>query len=411
MRVSVIGAGIVGVSTAIWLQRAGHDVTLIDREGPAAGASFGNGGVLASAGIVPVTTPGLVRRVPGMLLRADAPLFLKWRYLPRALPWLVRYLRHANAEDAARRAAAIAPIIGDSLADHQALSEGTKAATYVVPSDYIYLYDRRADFEADAFGWDLRRAHGITWDVLGPEDLRAYDPALGPRFGCGIRMGGHGRISDPGAYIAALTEHFQAEGGRLLIAAAEGFAQEGGRVTGVRLKGETLSCDAVVVATGAWSCPLAAKLGVRPPLETERGYHLELWKPSSMPRAPLMLASAKFVVTPMEGRIRLAGIVEIGGLDAAPSAAPIRLLERGIRAAMPGLSWERQTSWLGHRPAMADSIPVIGEVPALKGAFLGFGHDHVGLTGGPKTGRILAQLVGGQTPNIDLAPYAPGRFA
>ena len=152
------------------------------------------------------------------------------------------------------------------------------------------------------------------------------------------------------------------------------------------------------------------QLGLKMPLESERGYHLELWEPSVMPRSPVMVASGKFVATPMEGRIRLAGVVEFGGLDAPPSRAPFRLLERNIRAAMPGLTWKKTVEWMGHRPSMVDSIPVIGAVPGIEGAFLGFGHDHVGLTGGPKTGRILAQLVSGRAPNIDLAPYRPERF-
>ena len=123
-----------------------------------------------------------------------------------------------------------------------------------------------------------------------------------------------------------------------------------------------------------------------------------------------MVTSGKFVATPMDGRLRLAGIVELGGLDAPPSRAPFALLERQIRKAIPGLSWKKTVEWMGHRPSMADSLPIIGEAPSVKGAFMGFGHDHVGLTGGPKTGRLLSQLIGGKTPNINLAPYAPDRF-
>lgn len=408
--VAVIGAGIVGVATAIWLQRDGHRVILIDRTGPAAGASHGNGGVLASCSIVPVTVPGLPAKAPRMLLDPEQPLFLKWGYLPRLLPWLARYLRHAEAGAAHRRAAALTPIIGDSLADHQALAAGTGAERWIVPADYVFLYKDRAAFEADAFGWDIRRAHGFRWDVLQDAALRAYDPCFGPSIRVGARLGGHGRISDPGAYVAALAAHAERQGARIVIGEATGFARENGRITGVRVGGETLACDAAVLATGAWSGPLAKALGVAAPLESERGYHLELWEPSVMPRSPVMVASGKFVATPMEGRLRLAGIVEFGGLDAPPSRAPFRLLERNIRRAIPGLAWKKTVEWMGHRPSMADSIPVIGPSPALDGAFLAFGHDHVGLTGGPKTGRIVAQLVAGTRPNIDLAPYAPARF-
>lgn len=407
----IIGAGIVGVSTALWAQRDGHDVILIDKEGPAAGASFGNGGVLASCSVVPISTPGLWKTAPGMLLRRDKPLFIKWRYLPRLLPYLIKYMDHANAKSVRARAAAMAPIVGDSVNDHLALAQGTGAERYIVPSDYLFIYNDRAHFEADGFGWDIRHAHGFTWDVLEGDDFHRYDPAFGADLNCAVRCADHGRITDPGAYIQALARHFEVQGGRILKGEVSDLVRDGAAITGVRMGGETLACKSVVVATGAWSSPLVQKLGLKVPLETERGYHLELWEPNIMPKAPVMVASGKFVATPMEGRLRLAGVVEFGGLEAPPSQAAFDLLEKNIRAAIPTLRWKETTKWMGHRPAMADSTPVIGEVPHIKGAYLAFGHDHVGLTGGPKTGRLVAQLLGKRQPNIDMSPYAPARFA
>mgnify|MGYP005839761241 CR=1 FL=1 len=407
----VIGAGIVGVATALSLLREGLEVTLIDRAGPGEGASFGNGGVLASSAVVPVTVPGLLLKAPRMLLDPGQPLFLRWRYLPRLLPWLIRYLRHANARDTRRIADALTPIIGDSLADHQALAAGSPAARWIVPSDYLYIYNDRSDFEADAFGWKIRRAHGFAWEEMDGAALRAYDPVFAPEFGFALRLPGHGRIADPGRYVKDLAAEAQARGARLLTAEVTDIAHENGRVTGVRAGGETLPCDAVALCAGAWSGPLARKLGVMVPLESERGYHLELVAPSFMPRAPVMIAAGKFVATPMDGRLRLAGVLEFGGLDAPASTAPIELLKRNAREAFPGLSWRETRDWMGHRPAPADSIPLIGAAPGMSGAYLGFGHHHVGLTGGPKTGRLLAQVIAGRPPNIDLSPYSPARFA
>ncbi|HBS51269.1 MAG TPA: FAD-dependent oxidoreductase [Rhodobacteraceae bacterium] len=409
--VAIVGAGIVGVATAIWAQRAGLDVILIDRQGPGEGASFGNAGVLASSAIVPLTVPGLLWTAPRMLLDPTRPLFLKWGYLPRLAPWLLGYLANGTAQAVDRRARALAPIIGDSLADHQTLAEGTGAEGFVVPSDYVFLYTDRAAFEADAYGWSVRRAHGFAWEVLEGDAAARYEPALAGQGGCLVRLGGHGRISDPGAYVRALAAHVERQGGRVIRAEVTDVVQENGTVRGLRAGGEVIACDAAVLACGAWSGRLARAFGLgRVPLESERGYHLELWEPSVMPRAPVMVAAGKFVATPMEGRLRLAGIVEFGGLEAPPSRAPFRLLERNIRAAMPGLRWRESREWMGHRPTMADSIPVIGAVPGLRGAFAGFGHDHVGLTGGPKTGRLLAQLLAGTPPNLDLGPYDPARF-
>ena len=409
--IAIIGAGIVGVSTAIWLQRDGHKVILIDREGPAAGASHGNGGVLASCSIIPVAVPGLLRKAPGMLFSPDQPLFMKWSYLPKLMPWLVSFLKTTNETAVRRRAAALAPIIGDSLADHQALAAGTGAEKWIEPSDYLFLYRDRAHYDSDALGWSVRKEHGFAWEILEGEAFRAYDPIFAQTIGLAARVGDHGRIRDPGAYVKALAAHAEAQGAKFIRAEVTDFVRENGQVTGVRAGGETIACDAVALCTGAWSKVLAAKLGLKAPLESERGYHLELWEPSVMPRAPVMVASGKFVATPMEGRLRLAGVVEFGGLDAPPSRAPFDLLERNIRAAIPGLTWKKTVEWMGHRPSMADSIPVIGEVPNLAGAFVAFGHDHVGLTGGPRTGRIVAQLMSKTTPNIDLSPYSPARFS
>ncbi len=409
--VAIIGAGIVGVSTAIWLQRDGHKVILIDKAGPAEGTSYGNGGVLASCSCVPVTGPGLIRKAPKMALDPNQPLFVKWGYLPKLAPWLWKYLSHANAADTKRIAAAVAGIVGDSLADHQALADGTGAEGYIRPSDYLYVYNDRAHFEGDRFGWDIRASHGFKWDELEGDAFAEYDPVFAEELGFAVRMGNHGRIADPGAYVKALAAHVEAQGGRFIKAMVEDVVTEDGVVTGLRAEGQTINCDACVVATGIWSGPIAEKLGVRVPMESERGYHLELWEPSFMPKSPVMVASGKFVATPMDGRLRLAGVVEFGGLKAAPSAAPIDLLRRNVKAALPTLTWAREEEWMGHRPAPADSIPVIGEVPKVKGAYMGFGHHHIGLTGGPKTGRLLAQMIGGRKPNIDVGVYSPARYA
>jgi D-amino-acid dehydrogenase len=409
--VAIIGAGIVGVSTAIWLQRAGHDVTLIDPAGPAGGTSYGNAGLLASAATVPVPVPGIWARAPRMLLDPREPLFLKWGYLPRLAPWLMRYLGHATAAGVRKRAAAQLPLIADSLADHQALSEGADAARYVVPCDYIYGYPDCAGFDADAFTWQVRRENGFSWDVMDADAFRAYDPAYKGAIGCAVRLPGHGRISDPGSYVKALASKAERQGARVLNAAVEAVVVENGALSGLRVGGETLRFDAAVVAGGAWSASLVAPLGVQVRMESERGYHIELWEPSVMPRAPVMVAAGKFVANPMEGRLRLAGIVEYGGLDAAPSRAPFKLLRRNIARVMPDLTWADSTEWMGHRPVIADSLPLIGEVPGCRGVFAGFGHDHLGLTAGPRTGYILSQLISGKRPNTDLAPYAPGRFS
>ncbi|MBA3519706.1 MAG: FAD-binding oxidoreductase [Rhizobiales bacterium] len=408
--VAVIGAGIVGVSAALWLQRDGHCVVLVDRAGPGEGASFGNGGVLASCAIVPVTGPALPRGIPKMLLHRDSPLFVNWRHLPRAAPWLLKYLSVCSEENTRRIAAALLPVIGDSLEQHLALARGTAAERWLHSSDYLYAYQSRAAFEAERFSWALRRQSGFTWDEIGPDRLREDEPLLDLSFRFGIRLGNHGYISDPGGYVRALAAEAERNGARLLKAEVTSIVVDNGRATGIRAGGETIPADAVILAAGAWSTALARSLNIEVPMESERGYHLEFLEPSEMPRGPIMVSAGKFVVTPMEGRIRIAGLLEFGGLEAPPNSKAFAHLQRLAKAAMPRLKWRETRQWMGHRPSPADSIPLIGEVPGAAGAYVAFGHHHVGLTGGPRTGRIVADLIAGRGSNIDLAPYRPDRF-
>ncbi len=409
-RVAIIGAGIVGVSTAIWLQRDGFDVVLIDKEGPAAGTSYGNGGVLASCAVVPVNAPGLMKSAPGMLLRPDSPLFLRWSYLPKILPWLFKYLSKANARDTRHVAKALTAILYDSVEQHQALADGTGAEKWLKPSDYIFVYNRREDFLKESTTWALRREMGFTWEELGAAAFDEYDPIFKGTRQFAIKMSDHGHISDPGKYVTALADHIVKQGGELAICEARDLEIQNGKISGVLTSNGLIECDEVVLAAGVWSKPLAEKLGVKVPMETERGYHIELVNPSQMPRSPMMLASGKFVITPMEGRIRCAGIVEFGGLELPPSKAPFELLKRQINQAMPGLTYDHVEEWMGHRPAPSDSIPLIGPVATVKGAWAGFGHHHIGLTGGPKTGRMIADMIANRKSNIDLAPFEVSRF-
>lgn len=407
----VVGAGIVGVSTAIWLQRDGHKVTIIDRLPPGEGTSFGNGGVLASCAVVPVTGPGLITKAPKMVVDPESPLFLRWSYLPRLLPWLTRYLMNANKRDTKRIAEALSYVVPGSLEEHQQLAEGTGAEHWIAPSDYLYLYGDRAAFDGEAFSWGLRREAGITWDEFDRSAFSDYDPIFDESVGFAVKMGDHGHIRDPGQYVKDLAAHFVNEGGTLLQTSVEDVERHGDEITAVVTSDATLACSSFVLCGGVWSGPLAKKLGLAVPLETERGYHIELYGPNIMPRAPVMIASGKFVATPMEGRLRLAGIVEFGGLNAPPSEKPFEFLLRHTKRAIPNLTWEREERWMGHRPAPTDSIPVMGFAPGLKNAITGFGHHHIGLTAGPKTGRILADLIAGRRPNFDLAPFDPARFA
>lgn len=409
-RIIVIGAGIVGVSSAIYLQREGHDVILIDKIGPAGGASYGNGGILVSSGIVPVNAPGLIKKAPSMLLNSNSPLFMRWSYLPTMLPWLLRYISKANAHDATKVAKALEPILRDSPNEHRALAKGTGAEKWIESSDYVFVYANKNEYKKDKFAWNLRKNAGFQWEEMDAQAFGNYDPLFANKNKFAIRLSEHGHLTDPGQYVTDLSAHMVKQGGELRITTAKEIAHENGKLIGVKTSEGLLKCDKVVIATGAWSKNITEKLGLNIPLESERGYHIELINPSITPRSTMMLVAGKFVITPMQGRLRCAGIVEFGGLNSPPSKAPIALLKSHIRASLPEIKYDGIETWMGHRPAPIDSIPFIGPIDSVPGVYVAFGHHHVGIAGGARTGRLVADLIENRNPMIDMKPYQVNRF-
>lgn len=410
--VVVVGGGIMGLSTAIWLLRSGRPVTIVDPGIARRPASFGNAGVLAACSVVPVTVPGLIAKAPWLAIDPNSPLFVRWSYLPRLAPWLVRYLRHSNESDARRISQGLAALTNDTVAQHRALAAGTPAERWLQESSYVFAYPSRAAFTTDAFAWQLRREAGFDWQEFEGDALRAFDPALGPNIGFAVQVPGHGFVLDPGSYIADLREHALSLGAVAIPAEAKTFrlASDGSLRAVVTTSGE-IEADQAAIATGAWSKAQTSQLDLDVPLETERGYHVMLRGVSMKPRQPTMVTSGKFVATPMADGVRCAGIVEFGGLKLPAHQSPINLVLRQVREAFPSLTYTHYDEWLGHRPAPSDSLPLIGAVPRHRGLFLAFGHHHVGLTTGPKTGRLLAALINGERPGLDTTPYAPARFA
>jgi len=408
--VVVVGGGMVGIATAIWLQRAGQQVTLIDMAEPTQRASYGNAGVLASSSVLPVTMPGLLGKLPKMVLSPNEPIFVRWPYLPKLMPWALRYLSHGNEADVRRIASAMAPIIGNSLDDHLSLTEGTSAQRHIKPCDFAVLFKDRAEFEAGRLAWDIRKGLGFEWTEHEGAARDTYDPLFPNDFGFLAALHKHGQITDPGAYLADLHDHFTAAGGSVVQAQVTDITHENGKVTGVVTPDGPLDASAVAITAGAWSPLMTKKLGVKIPVEAESGYHLEFWDASHMPKSPTLVPGFKFILSPMEGRLRVAGGVEFGGLNNKGREAPFAALKRGVDRILPGLTYARETRWMGHRPAPTDSIPIIDQLPTVKGVYLGFGHQHVGLTGSARTGQILANMIVGNAVNIDLHPYRVSRF-
>jgi D-amino-acid dehydrogenase len=409
--VVIAGAGIVGVSSAIWLQRAGHEVTLVDRMDGALRTSYGNAGVLAAGAILPVPVPGLVRKLPKMVFSRDEPLFLQWCYLPRLLPFLAKYLSFARADHVVHCARSLSYLLSDSHAQHQSLAEGTGAERFISDEDFCFGYATETSYLADEPGRVLRRTHGYEIEELDGAAYAVRDPLYCGQFAKVVCYKNSGRISDPEAYLAGLLAHFQAEGGTMLAAKIEDIELQDGAYKALITDQGRVTGDHIVLAMGAWSGKMAKKLGIkRLALESERGYHIELHNPSAMPAAPMMVAAGKFVVTPMEGRIRCAGVVEFASTEAAAHDGPVQYIKRQIATLFPDLTYDHMSDWMGRRPATTDSLPIIGPAGAIDNGHMAFGHQHIGLTAGPKTGRLIADMVSNQPSNADLSAFAPARY-
>lgn len=408
--IGIVGGGIVATATALSLVRQGYTVTMIDPQQAERAASYGNAGCLNPSSVVPVNIPGLISKAPRMILNPNSPLFLRWSYLPKLLPWIIPYLSHCRNSEALRISEGLAALISDGPSEHESLSNGTAAAKYLHAAEYVHVYDDVTSFEADKYAWSLRTHSGIEWELIEGDAYKRMEPALAHRSYCAVRLPGHGFISDPGRYVAALTDSFRELGGTVIEDEAVDFVFDNDAAGVILRSEERVDFTTLVIAAGAWSARLTKKLGLSVPLESERGYHVEYIEPSVMPTRPTLFATGKFVATPMDGRLRCAGLVEFGGLDMPPSKAPIEFIKRQVREIFPDLRYKETRTWQGHRPALTDSLPIIGRLPNRKNVILAFGHHHVGLTSGPKTGRIVADLVAGKDPGIDLAPYRADRF-
>jgi D-amino-acid dehydrogenase len=414
MRVGVIGAGIVGVCAASWLLREGHQVFLVEAGEPGRGASFGNAGAFNASSVTPLSMPGMVWHVPRWLIDPLGPLSLRWAYLLRAAPWLVRFIRAGTLEKVHAQARALRPLVGSTLDALMPLVRDAGAQDLVHRLGHLYVYRSARSLEKDRLAWELRRENGVVVDEFDADELRQLEPVLASGYVRGMLVRENGHTSNPLGLVERLLGHFLRSGGRLEQTRATGFRLDGRRLTAIRTAAGELAADAAIVCAGAWSKPLAAALGDKIPLETERGYHLMIRDPEVAPRIPIADADGKFVATPMAEGLRFAGTVELAGLEAPPDWRRAQILLDQGRRMLPGLAArhpeERISVWMGHRPSLPDSLPALGPSRATPDVIYAFGHGHVGMTAAPMTGKIVADLVARRPPTVDIAPFSPARF-
>jgi D-amino-acid dehydrogenase len=402
--VIVVGAGVVGLSAALALQARGVPVMVIDREGAAAGASAGNAGAFAFTDILPLASPGIMRKAPRWLLDPLGPLSVPPAYALRIAPWMMRFWRACSPARVAASTKGQTALMDLSRAELEPFLAASGTQAMLRKDGNLQVYEGQREFDASLPGWQARADHGIAFRHMTPEEMAEVQPGLAPRFTHGTFTPGWYSIADPRDYTVALADRFLTGGGRIVIAEATALTDDGVVTASGTMRG------GVVLAAGAFSHRLARSLGVRIPLETERGYNTTLPGDAFDLRTQVTFGGHGFVVTKLSSGIRVGGAVELGGLDLPPNFKRSRAMLDKAAAFLPGLRTTGGTQWMGFRPSLPDSLPAIGPLPGHPNVTCAFGHGHLGLTQSAGTARIVADLVTGATPPIDLAPFSPARF-
>jgi D-amino-acid dehydrogenase len=408
--VTIIGAGIVGIGCASYLQRAGYRVTIVDSRPPGEGCSFGNAGLISPSACVPFSMPDLIWQVPRMLADPLGPLAVRWPYLPQALPWLIRFLAAGRKRRVREVSRAMAALHGKCFDAYTPLLKAAGAEDLIRRAGTLYVSKKENGALGDALTTALREAAGIKAEPVGAAELRQLEPALSPDYRSGLFFPDNGHSVNSFRLVQVLAEQVVRDGGEILRRTVSGFRFDAERPVSLRTDAGEMPIDKLVIAAGAWSHRLTAQLGTALPLEAERGYHVMLPNPGVFPRLPVSNKDHSFAATPMENGLRFAGTVEIGGVDAPPDYRRAKVLLQHGKGMYPGLNTEGMTEWMGCRPSLPDGLPVIDVSPKFPSILFAFGHSHYGLMGAAITGKLIAELATGASPSIDLTPYRADRF-
>jgi len=408
-RAIVVGAGIIGVVTALSLQRQGFRTTVVEAGEPGMGCSYGNGGAISPDFCVPIALPGMLRRVPGWLLDPKGPLVVRWPDLPSSLPWLLRWIRAGRMDRVETYAQALRALHAPSYQRYKQLL-GARSDGLIEMTGQIYVSRSKAPNAAEALAQRIRESFGVETHPLTANEIREMDSNLAPIFERGLYFPENGHTLNPLRLVQTLVGMFRSEGGTILRDKAVAFALNERGARHLQCENQTVEGDVFVVAMGMASAKLARTLGDRVPLQAERGYHVMLPDPDVGPSIKISNRDYMFGLTPMEHGVRIAGTVEIGRPEAPMDERRPRVMLAIAQRMYPGLNPQGAKFWLGCRPSTPDSLPVIDRARRARNVIYAFGHGHTGLTGAPMTSELVVAMAAGQTPSIDPAPYRLARF-
>lgn len=409
-KITVIGAGIVGIATASYLRREGLEVTVVDMRPPGEYCSFGNAGILSPASCVPFGLPGILKQVPGWLSDPDGPLAVRWPHVPRVLPWMLRFIASSRTDRIGPIADALRALLVQTFDAYEPLVKRAGVTDLIRRTGYLVVYESEQAYRDDSLAWKIRGDRDVVLQMLDADGLREMEPALRNIYPRAVFLPEQGFVASPLRLTQSLAAQFQRDGGiilqRKVLDIEMGFDGPNALVTDAG----TLPVETLVICAGVHSGDFSRKFGDKVPLETQRGYHVMFENPTVTLQRPVGSGEGKFFMTPMEMGLRIAGAVEFAGLDAPPRDTRADVLLRHAQRMVPELSASHVSTWMGHRPCTPDSLPIIGRSPKFPSVLYAFGHGHVGLCGGAPTGRIVADLVTNRQPSIDVKPYRVDRF-
>jgi D-amino-acid dehydrogenase len=408
--IAIIGGGIIGVCIAAYLAEAGQRVTVYDRTGICEETSSGNAAALAFSDVLPLAHKGMLRQVPKWLMDPLGPLSIPPAYLPKLLPWLVRFWRAGAAEKYEGGLKAQAAMMRLAEAEWAGLMARSATKDMLREDGSLELYESEREFEASLPGWAARNRFGIEYRHLRQHELAAFQPGLSGRLVRGTFVPVWKTVSDP-KHLGKAIWRYAEEKGATFIKGDVGLVMpsKGGIVIQLR-DGRTVKARHLVLAAGAWSHLLARQLGDRIPLETERGYNTTLPAAAFDVKRQLIFSGQGFVITPLATGLRIGGAVELGGLHRPPNYARSKAMLDKAKAFLPGLDMRGGREWMGFRPSLPDSLPVIGRASSNQNVHYAFGHGHLGLTQAASTARLIRDLISGQAPAIDISPFSAQRF-
>ena len=406
--IAVIGAGIVGICSAYFLKKSGFNVTLIDKEKPGTMTSFGHACSFADYANVPVNYPGLIWDIPSMLLRKDGPLAIDLFYILKNLPWAISFLKNCNKEKVNEIASSLTNLLKHSQISYDEIFQDVDVSEYISHEENLYLFDSKKSFEDNEYANVIRKNNNVKVRNLNKNEVKELEPNIADVYYAGQIFTGSRHTTNPLAISNKIFDKFLELGGIYINQNVKNIIQKENKIE-LRLEDKNFYFDKIIVSTGAWSNQIANKFGDKFPLDTERGYHILFDTNEKLINRPVAWSESGFYLIQIHDGIRAAGTVEIAGLKKPPNKKRLTMIERQSRKVLPQLR-EVKSTWMGRRPTLPDSLPVIGKSQNNNNVIYAFGHQHVGWTLGAVTGKIIDSLSKDQVPNIDISAYAPDRF-